>query len=93
MHSPHRRVKTTCRPRRWCASAKIKLHLHVRLKIPKVSAGCRAFTLELRRVVWPGKFKPDLPPRYDGTPDPAEFLQLYELSTEAANDNEKVMAN
>ena len=26
-------------------------------------------------------------------PDPAEFLQLYELSTEAANGDEKVMAN
>ena len=51
------------------------------------TAGCRAFTPELRGVVWPGKFKPDLPPRYDGTPDPAEFLQLYELSIEAANGN------
>ena len=47
-------------------------------------AGCRAFTPELRSVAWPGKFKPDLPPRYDGTADPAEFLQLYELSIEAA---------
>ena len=26
-------------------------------------------------------------------PDPAEFLQLYELSIEAANGDEKVMAN
>ena len=48
---------------------------------------------ELRSVTWPGKFKPDLPPRYDGTPDPAEFLQLYELSIEAANGDEKVMTN
>ena len=56
-------------------------------------AGCCAFTPELCGVVSPGKFKPDLPPRYDGTPDPAEFLQLYELSTEAANGDEKVMAN
>ena len=57
------------------------------------TVGCRAFTLELRGVVWPGKFKSDLPPRYDGTPAPAEFLQLYELSIEAANGDEKVMAN
>ena len=56
-------------------------------------AGCRAFTAELRRVAWPGKFKPDLPPRYDGTADPAEFLQLYELGIKAANGDEKVMAN
>ena len=57
------------------------------------TAGCRAFTPELRRIVWPDKFKPDLPLRYDGPPDPAEFLQLYELSIEAANSDEKVMAN
>ena len=57
------------------------------------TAGCRTFTPELSSVTWPGKFKPDLPPCYDGTPDPAEFLQLYELSIEAANGDEKVMAN
>ena len=56
-------------------------------------AGCRAFTPELHRVVWPGKFKPDLPPHYDGNPDPAEFLQLHELSIEAPSGDEKVMAN
>ena len=39
-----------------------------------VTAGCRAFTAELRSIAWPRKFKPDLPPRYDGAPDPVEFL-------------------
>ena len=62
-------------------------------RAPATTAGCRAFTPELRSVAWPGKFKPDLPPRYDGTSDPVEFLQLYELSIEAANGDEKVMAN
>ena len=62
-------------------------------RAPVATTGCRAFTPELRSVVWPGKFKPDLPPRYDGTAGPAEFLQLYELSIEAANGDEKVMAN
>ena len=57
------------------------------------TAGCRAFTTELRSVAWPGKFKPNLPPRYDDTADPAEFLQLYELSIEATNGDEKVIAN
>ena len=47
--------------------------LHQR-RVPVTTAGCRAFTPELRSVAWSGKFKPDLPPRYDGTPDPAEFL-------------------
>ena len=55
--------------------------------------GCRAFTAELRSVAWPSKFKSDLPPRYDGTFDPTDFLQLYELSIEAASGDEKVMAN
>ena len=55
--------------------------------------GCRAFTTELRSVAWPCKFKPDLPPRYDDTPDPAEFLQLYELGIKGANGDENVMAN
>ena len=57
------------------------------------TAGCRAFTTELRSVACPGKFKPDPPPHYDGTADPVEFLQLYELGIEAANGDEKVMAN
>ena len=57
------------------------------------TADCRAFAPELHTVVWPGKFKTDLPPCYDGTPDPVEFLQLYELSIEAANGDKKVMAN
>ena len=57
------------------------------------TTGCRAFTAELRNVAWPGKFKPDLPPRYDDTADAAEFLQLYELGIEAANGDKKVIAN
>ena len=57
------------------------------------TAGCRAFTIKLHSVTWPCKFKPDLPPRYDDTTDPAEFLQLYELGIEAANGDKKVMAN
>ena len=62
-------------------------------RAPVATAGCRAFTTELHSVVWPGKFKPDLPPRYHDTADPAEFLQLYELGIEAANRDEKVMEN
>ena len=54
---------------------------------------CHAFTPELRNIVWPSKFKPDLPPRYDGTADPGKFLQLYELSIKAASGDEKIMAN
>ena len=57
------------------------------------ATGCSAFTRELRRVVWPVKFKPDLPPRYDGRTNPLEFLQLYTVSIQAAGGDDKVMAN
>ena len=30
---------------------------------PVATAGCRAYTTELRSIVWPGKFKPDLLPQ------------------------------
>ena len=92
-----------------CRRAKIaSLHLHAKTprcskqpqeqaqyqqEAPVATAGCLAFTPELCGVTWPGKFKPDLPPRYDGTADPVEFLQLYELCNEAANGDERVMAN
>ena len=49
------------------------------------AVGFRTFTPQLRRGVWPFKFKPELPPRYEGIPDPVEFLQLYSSSIEAAN--------
>lgn len=62
-------------------------------RAPGTTAGCRAFTPELRSVSWPANFKLDLPPLYDGTANPAEFLQLDEPSIEAANNDEKVMAN
>ena len=61
--------------------------------MPMSVAGNHAFPRELRRVIWPVKFKPGLPPCYDGTHDPAEFLQLYAMSIEAANGEGKVMAN
>ena len=60
---------------------------------PVATAGCRSFISELCNIVWPSKFKLDLSLRYDGTADPAEFLQLYELSIEAASGDEKIMVN
>ena len=45
--------------------------------IATYATGCAAFTRDLRRVVWPQKFRPDLPKGYDGTNNPIEFLQLY----------------
>ena len=56
-------------------------------------AGCLAFVPELRKVKWPHKFKPDVPDRYDGQSNPAEFLQVYSTAVQAAGGDEKVMAN
>src|SRR5664279_1744907 len=57
------------------------------------SRGCLALTRELRWVAWSTKFRPELPPRYDGTANPVEFLQLYTVGIKAANGDDKVMAN
>ena len=56
-------------------------------------AGCLAFVPELRKVKWPHKFRPDVPDRYDGQSNPAEFLQVYSTAVQAAGGDEKVMAN
>ena len=47
----------------------------------------------LRQVWWPNKFKPDMPPRYDGTMDPLAFLLAYEEAVLKAGGDDRVMAN
>jgi hypothetical protein len=44
-------------------------------------------------VVRPCKFQPHLSKKYDGTVNPAEFLQIYSTSVLAAGGDEAVMAN
>ena len=55
--------------------------------------GLCPFTPSLRWVEWPPKFRPELPPCYDGTTDPAGFLQAYEEAVRAAGRDDKVKAN
>jgi hypothetical protein len=52
-----------------------------------------ALAPHLHMVVWPPKFQPHLPEKYDETVNPAEFLQIYSTSILAAGGNEAVMAN
>jgi hypothetical protein len=47
----------------------------------------------LRMVVWPRKFWPHLPEKYDETVNPVEFLQIYSTSNLVAGGDEVVMAN
>ena len=58
-----------------------------------VTTGCEVFTRSLRCVIWPQKFRPDLPKGYDGSSSLVEFLQLYTTSIQAAGGGDKVMAN
>jgi hypothetical protein len=60
---------------------------------PVGSRGCMALAPHLRMVVRPCKFQPHLSKKYDGTVNPAEFLQIYSTSVLAAGGDEAVMAN
>jgi hypothetical protein len=44
-------------------------------------------------VVWPHKFQPHLPEKYDGTINPTEFLQIYPTCILAAGGDMAIMAN
>ena len=55
--------------------------------------GLRALTPALRQVRWPNKFKPEMPPRYDGIAEPLAFLLAYEEAVLKAGGDDKVMAN
>jgi hypothetical protein len=47
--------------------------------------GCPAFTRELWQVHWPPTrtFKPEIPEKYDGRLNPAEFLSIYTIVVQA----------
>jgi hypothetical protein len=54
---------------------------------------CLALARQQRYVVWPGKFRPDVDARYDGSSNPIEFLQLYIVAVQAARGDQRVMDN
>ena len=47
----------------------------------------------LRQVQWPHKFKPEMPPCYNGATDPLVFLLAYEEAILKARGDDRVMAN
>jgi hypothetical protein len=47
----------------------------------------------LRMVVWPHKFWPHLPEKYDEAVNPTKFLQIYFTSILTTGRNEAIMAN
>nr|CAH67521.1 OSIGBa0131L05.2 [Oryza sativa] len=60
---------------------------------PVGGAGCRAFVASLWNVRWPPRFRPTITEKYDGSVNPAEFLQIYTTGIEAAGGDDRVMAN
>nr|AAV59295.1 putative polyprotein [Oryza sativa Japonica Group] len=72
-------------------------HQHGRGDQPSVppvgGVGCRAFVASLRNVRWPPRFWPTIAEKYDGSVNPAEFLQVYTTGIEAAGGDDRVMAN
>jgi hypothetical protein len=55
--------------------------------------GCVVLVPHIQMVVWPPKFWPHLPKKYDETINPVEFLQIYTTSILTAGGNEAIMAN
>jgi hypothetical protein len=60
---------------------------------PGFGSDYMALAPHLCMVVWPRKFRPHLLEKYDGSVNPAEFLQIYATSILTAGANEAVMAN
>jgi hypothetical protein len=55
--------------------------------------GIKAFCRDLRRVRWPLNFKPSGIDKYDGSTNPAKWLEVYQLSIDAVGGDSYVMAN
>jgi hypothetical protein len=55
--------------------------------------GCIALAPHLWMVVWLRKFRPHMLEKYDGTVNPAEFLQIYSTSILTVGGDKAVMTN
>jgi hypothetical protein len=55
--------------------------------------GIKPFSRDLRRVRWPLNFKPLGIDMYDGSTNPAEWLEVYQLTIKAVGGDSYVMSN
>jgi hypothetical protein len=55
--------------------------------------GIKSLSHDLKRVRWPLNFKLLGIERYDGSTNPAEWLEVYQLTIEAAGGNSYIIAN
>jgi hypothetical protein len=60
--------------------------------IPLAGVGCAALAEHLRAAMWPSKFWPHLPEKYDGTTNLSEFLQVYVTAITAVGGDTAVLA-
>jgi hypothetical protein len=57
------------------------------------AGGVKVFSHDLKRECWPLNFKPSRIEMYDGSTNPAEWLEVYQLTIGAAGGDSYVMAN
>jgi hypothetical protein len=57
------------------------------------AGGVKTFSHDLKRVRWLLNFKPSGIEKYDGSTNLAEWLEVYQLTIEAAGGDSYVMAN
>jgi hypothetical protein len=58
-----------------------------------IPGGIKAYSLDLKQVRWPVNLKPSGIEKYDGSTNSAKWLQVYQLTIEAARGDAYVMAN
>jgi hypothetical protein len=57
------------------------------------AGGVKAFSHDLKRVCWPVNFKPSGIEKYDGSTNPVEWLEVYQLAIEFIGGDSYVMTN
>jgi hypothetical protein len=58
----------------------------------RTTGGVKAFSHDLKRARWPLNFKPSGIERYDGSTNPAEWLEVYQLAIEATGGDSYVIS-
>jgi hypothetical protein len=59
----------------------------------RLDGGIKPYSCRLRRVTWPPNFKSTAIDKYDGSTNPTEWLNIYQLAIKAAGGDSHVMVN
>jgi hypothetical protein len=68
-------------------------HWDQSLETGHIPGGVKTYCLDLKRVRWPVNFKPSGIKNYDGSTNPVEWLEVYQLTIEAVEGDSYIMAN